>query len=125
MATVEDRSAAATVTTLMICSAVCALMMLALRAQAACFAVAANSAGLGRQSPFVAIGRGLVWQWHPLGLSQVDPGLAEVVWSLLPVLERRGLIPGGNEVLTQAGREPEYTVTPYGEWFLAMLTEPE
>jgi hypothetical protein len=71
-----------------------------------------------------AIGRP-VRQWHPSDLGQADPGLAEVVWSLLPVLERHGLISGGNEVLTQAGREPEYTVTPYGEWFLTMLGEPE
>jgi hypothetical protein len=72
-----------------------------------------------------AIGRGPVRQWHPSDLGQVDAGLAEVVWSLLPVLERHGLISGGKEVLTQAGREPEYTVTPYGEWFLTMLAEPK
>jgi hypothetical protein len=27
-------------------------------------------------------------------------------------------------VITWAGREPEYIVTPYGEWFLTMLAEP-
>ena len=72
-----------------------------------------------------AAGRGLVRQWHPSDLGQADPGLAEVVWSLLPVLDRQGLITGGHEVLTWAGHEPEYTVTPYGEWFLTMLAEPE
>jgi hypothetical protein len=66
-----------------------------------------------------------VRQWHPSDLSQADPGLAEVVWSLLPVLDRHGLISGGYEVLTSAGREPEYEITPYGEWFLTMLAEPE
>ena len=52
-----------------------------------------------------------------------DPGVAEVVWSLLPGLARHGLISGGYEVLTWAGHEPEYIVTPYGEWFLTMLAE--
>jgi hypothetical protein len=28
-------------------------------------------------------------------------------------------------VITWAGREPEYIVTPYGEWFLTMLAESE
>jgi hypothetical protein len=32
---------------------------------------------------------------------------------------------GGHEVLAWAGGEPEYAVTPYGEWFLTMLAEPE
>jgi hypothetical protein len=72
-----------------------------------------------------AIGRGPIRQWHPSDLAQADPGLVDVVWSLLPVLARHGLISGGREVLTRAGREPEYTVTPYGEWFLTMLAEPE
>lgn len=72
-----------------------------------------------------AIGRAAIRQWHPSDLGQADPGLAEVVWSLLPVLDRHGLISGGHEVLTQVGREPEYTVTPYGEWFLTMLAEPD
>jgi hypothetical protein len=71
-----------------------------------------------------AIGEPPVRQWHPSDLGQADPGIAEVVWSLLPVLERHGLISGGNYVLTWAGREPEYIVTPYGEWFLTMLAEP-
>jgi hypothetical protein len=58
-------------------------------------------------------------------VSQADPGIAEVVWSFLPVLDRHGLISGGYEVPIWAGHEPEYTVTPDGEWFLTMLAEPE
>ncbi len=72
-----------------------------------------------------AIGRTPIRQWHPSDLGQADPGLAEVVRSLLPVLDRHGLISGGYEVLTQAGREPEYTVTRYGEWVLNLLAAPE
>lgn len=70
-------------------------------------------------------GREPIRQWHPSDLGQADPGLAEVVWSLLPVLDRHGLISGGYDVLTQSGHEPEYTITPYGEWFLTLLAEPE
>lgn len=72
-----------------------------------------------------AAGSAPVRQWHPSDLGQTDPGLAEVVWSLLPALDRHGLISSGYEVLTWAGHEPEYTVTPYGDWFLTMLAEPE
>lgn len=72
-----------------------------------------------------AIGRDPIRQWHPSSLSQADPGIADVVWPLLPVLERHGLISGGYDVLTQAGHEPEYTITSYGEWFLTMLAEAE
>ena len=72
-----------------------------------------------------AVGRTPIRQWHPSDLGQADPGLADVVWSLLPMLDRHGLISGGYEVLTWAGHEPEYTVTPYGEWFLTMLADPE
>ena len=72
-----------------------------------------------------AIGRDPIRQWHPSDLGDADPGISEVVWSLLPVLDRHGLISGGYDVLTRAGHEPEYTVTPYGEWFLTMLAEPE
>jgi hypothetical protein len=71
------------------------------------------------------IGEAPVRQWHPSDLGQADPGIAEVVWSLLPVLARHGLISGGYDVITWAGHEPEYVVTPYGEWFLTMLSEPE
>jgi hypothetical protein len=71
------------------------------------------------------IGEPPVRQWHPSDLGQADPGIAEVVWSLLPVLARHGLISGGDDVITWAGREPEYVVTPYGEWFLTMLSDPE
>jgi hypothetical protein len=72
-----------------------------------------------------ALGIPAVRQWHPSDIVQADPGLKDVVWSLLPVLHRHGLISGGYEMITWAGREPEYTITDYGEWFLALLAEPE
>jgi hypothetical protein len=72
-----------------------------------------------------ATGRDPIRQWHPSDLGDADPGISEVVWSLLPVLDRHGLISGGYDMLTSAGHEPEYTVTQYGEWFLTMLAESE
>lgn len=44
---------------------------------------------------------------------------------MLPELARHGLISGGYDVLTKAGHEPEYTITSYGEWYMARLAEPE
>jgi hypothetical protein len=72
-----------------------------------------------------AVGRPAIRQWHPSDISVQDPGLADVVWGLLPVLDRHQLISGGYDVLTTSGQEPEYTITPYGEWFLTRLAEPE
>ena len=71
-----------------------------------------------------AIGEPAVRQWHPSDIASQDPGLADTVWALLPVLARNHLIAGGYEVLTWAGREPEYVITSYGEHMLARLTEP-
>lgn len=64
-------------------------------------------------------------QWHPSDIVEQDPGLADVVWGLLPVLARHQLISGGYDLLTHAGHEPEYTITSYGEFFLERLAEPE
>lgn len=72
-----------------------------------------------------ASGSGPVRQWHPSDLGQADPGLADVVYSLLPVLGRHGLISGGYEVITTSGHEEEYTITPFGEFFLTLLAGPE
>ncbi len=76
-------------------------------------------------SQMEATGRDPVRQWHPSDLGQADPGVAEEVWPVLPVLDRYGLISRRYEVLTRDGREPEYTITPYGEWFVTMLAESE
>jgi hypothetical protein len=70
-----------------------------------------------------AIGEPAVRQWHPSDIASHDPGLADTVWALLPVLARNHLITGGYEVLTWAGREPEYVITSYGEHMLARLAE--
>jgi hypothetical protein len=72
----------------------------------------------------LAVGESAVRQWHPSDIARQDPGLKDVVWALLPVLARHHLISGGYEVLTRAGREPEYVITPYGEYLLARLAEP-
>lgn len=72
----------------------------------------------------LAVGEPAVRQWHPSDIAQQDPGLKDVVWALLPLLARHHLISGGYEVLTWAGREPEYVITSYGEYLLARLAEP-
>jgi hypothetical protein len=50
--------------------------------------------------------------------------LEGTVWALLPVLACNYLISAGFEVLTRAGREPEYVISPYGGHMLARLAEP-
>jgi hypothetical protein len=74
-----------------------------------------------------AIGLGDVRQWFPWSIAQADPGLAETVWALLGPLQRHGLIwmtteqyhvPGGS-------MENQCEISPYGEWFLTRLAEPE
>jgi hypothetical protein len=71
-----------------------------------------------------AVGEPTVRQWHPSDIASQDPGLKDTVWALLPVLARNHLVAGGHEVITWAGREPEYVITPYGEHMLARLAEP-
>jgi hypothetical protein len=72
-----------------------------------------------------AVGSPVVRQWHPSDIGEQDPGLADFVWGLLTALDRHQLISGGYDVLTRAGHEPEYVITPNGEWFLTRLAEPE
>lgn len=65
-------------------------------------------------------------QWYPWSISQADPGLAGTVWPLLQVLDQHGLITGGSEHWVPGGvMEPEYEITPYGEWFLDRLAAPD
>lgn len=64
----------------------------------------------------VAVGLEPIRQWHPPEIGEVDPGLADVVYGLLPVLDRHALI---------SGNPAEYTTTSYGEWFLTRLAEPK
>jgi hypothetical protein len=69
--------------------------------------------------------RGLdVRQWYPWSIAQADPGLADPVWALLRVLEYHALVWSSGEAITPYGMQPEYTITPYGEWFLARLADP-
>jgi hypothetical protein len=66
-----------------------------------------------------------VRQWYPSSIAEADPGLEGAAWALLETLERHGLLWTSGEQLTPNGMEPEYTITPYGEWFLTRLAEPE
>jgi hypothetical protein len=63
--------------------------------------------------------------WMPWSIARADPGLRDVVYSLLDTLERHGLIwaqPG--EYHTPAGAmEREYHISSYGEWFAERLAE--
>jgi len=72
-----------------------------------------------------AIGRDPVRQWYPWSIAEADPGLTDAAWALLDTLERHRLLWSSGEHLTQFGHQPEYTITPYGEWFLERLAEPE
>jgi len=72
----------------------------------------------------LAVGEAAVRQWHPSDVAQQDPGLSDVAWALMSMLAQNHLISGGYEVLTGAGHEPEYVITPYGEYLLARLAEP-
>jgi hypothetical protein len=60
-----------------------------------------------------------------LGDHRTGPGLADIIYGLLPVLVRHLLISGGYNVITMAGHEEEYTITDYGEFFLDTLAEPD
>lgn len=64
----------------------------------------------------ISLGKPPIRQWHPLEIAELEPGLADVMWGLLPVLDRLRLIDGN---------EAEYTINGYGEFVLARLAEPE
>jgi hypothetical protein len=55
--------------------------------------------------------------WLIADLNEADYGLANVVWSLMNTLERHGL------VWSTSMDDPEYSISQYGEWFLARLAE--
>jgi hypothetical protein len=65
--------------------------------------------------------------WMPWSITRADPGLRDIVYSLLDTLERHGLIwaqPGEHH--TQTGTmEREYHISSYGEWFAERLAEPQ
>jgi len=65
--------------------------------------------------------------WMPWSIKRADPGLCDVVYSLLDTSERHGLIwaqPGEYHTPVQT-MEREYHVIGYGEWFTERLAEPE
>lgn len=51
--------------------------------------------------------------------------MADTAWALLSALARHGLVSGGDVQWTPTGMEPQYSITAYGEWFLARLNPPE
>jgi hypothetical protein len=71
-----------------------------------------------------AVGRGDIRQWYPWSIAKADPGLSDSVWALLRVLEKNNLAWSSGEQLTPTDMEPEYSITPYGEWFLERLSDP-
>jgi hypothetical protein len=50
-------------------------------------------------------------------VSEADSGLANVMWSLMNTLERHGL------VWSTSMEDPEYSISQYGESFLARLAD--
>lgn len=70
---------------------------------------------------------GQVRRWYPWSITVADPGLADVVWSALHVLERHQLIyKVGDNLPTPRGTfEPEYEITGFGDQLIELLAAPE
>ncbi len=66
-------------------------------------------------------------QWYEWSITQVDPGLDGSAWGALRVLERHGLIWDRGEQLVPAphGMQNEYEITPYGDYLIDRLAEPD
>jgi hypothetical protein len=66
-------------------------------------------------------------RWYPWSISATDPGLAQVVWGALRVLERNDLVwkVGENHTPNGGGMEPEYEITRFGDYLLQLLAAPE
>lgn len=66
-------------------------------------------------------------QWFPWSIGHADPGLADLAWALLATLAQHGLAwsAGESHAPDGLGMQPQYEITPYGEWFLTRLAEPE
>jgi hypothetical protein len=64
----------------------------------------------------LAVGLPPIRQWHPPEIVEIEPGLADVIWGLLPVLDRLRLVDGN---------DAEYSISRYGEFVLDRLAEPE
>jgi hypothetical protein len=66
-----------------------------------------------------------VRQWYPWSIVREDPGLDGAVWGALRVLEQHALIWHRGETHTPGGSmEPEYQISPYGDYFIEMLAAP-
>lgn len=68
-----------------------------------------------------------VRQWYAWSITREDPGLEGAVWGALRVLERHGLVSdqGLQPVPQPYGMQNEYEITPYGDYLVARLAEPD
>jgi hypothetical protein len=66
-------------------------------------------------------------QWYPWSIGHADPGLADLAWARLATLARHGLAWSAGEYHAPGGlgMQPQYEITPYGDWFLTRLADPE
>jgi hypothetical protein len=66
-------------------------------------------------------------QWYEWSITHEDPGLEESVWGALQVLEQHGLIWDRGEQLVPAphGMQHEYEISPYGDYLISRLAEPD
>jgi hypothetical protein len=71
--------------------------------------------------------QGEVGVWMPSTIGDADSGLRDAAYAMLVTLERHNLVwSSGEEYHTAEGSmEPEYTITPYGQWFLERLADPD
>lgn len=66
-----------------------------------------------------------VRSWYPWSIAVADPGLSKAAWGALRVLERNDLVREVGETHTPCGLEPEYKITDYGDYFVALLAAPD
>jgi hypothetical protein len=64
-------------------------------------------------------------QWYPWSIAEADPGLANAAWTSLRMLQQHGLAWSSGDQVTPYGHQPEYQITPLGEYFLGRLAAPE
>lgn len=79
--------------------------------------------GVGRQMEVIS--RGAVPHWDLRSIAGSDPGLTDTAPTLLRSLELHGLLWRSGEEATNVSPPAEYIITPYGEFFLSRLAEPE
>jgi hypothetical protein len=68
-----------------------------------------------------------VRQWYEWSIVQADPGLEGSIGGALHVLERHGLVwDRGEQLVPHPDKmQHEYEITPYGDYLIGQLAEPE